>query len=138
MRKHILMAVTPDVKDIKLLHYLSTIQPCVIYLDLLLCRLKIESTCEITIFWELFNEIQSDIKGRNYKFNPRAIMVNENSADYCATRKVFGLDFVTSEVVSCQMHYKNDVNRASLSISDRYRDLFQKHLSRNVFCCYCR
>ena len=86
---------------------------------------KGESKHEITIFWELFNEILSDIKERNYKFNPRAIMVDENGANYCAIRKVFGLDFVTSKVVSCQMHYKNDVNRASLRISDSYRDLFK-------------
>ena len=40
-------------------------------------------------------------------------MVNENGAYYCAIQKVFGLDFVTSKVMSCQMHYKNNVNRAS-------------------------
>ena len=88
-------------------------------------EVKSKSTCEITIFWELFNEILSDIKGRDYKFNLRAIMVDENSANYCAIRKVFGFDFVTSKVVSCQMHYKNDVNRASFSISNSYRDLFK-------------
>ena len=77
------------------------------------------------MFWELFNEILSDIKGRDYKFNPRAIMVNENDANCCATQKVFGLDFVTSKVMSCQMHYKNDINRASFRISESYRDLFK-------------
>ena len=81
-------------------------------------EVKSKSTHEITIFWELFNEILSDIKGRNYKLNPTAIMFDENGANYCAIRKVFGLDFVTSIVVSCQMHYKNDVSRASLRISD--------------------
>ena len=90
---------------------------------------KNESTHEITMFWELFNEILSDIKGRDYKFNPRAIMVKENIANCWAIQKVFGLDFVTSKVVSCQMHYTNDVNRLSFRISDSYRDLFQKHLS---------
>ena len=77
------------------------------------------------MFWELFNEILSDIKGRDYKFNLRAIMVNENGANYCAIQKVFGLDFVTSKVVSCQMHYKNDVNRVSFRIGPSYRDLFK-------------
>ena len=51
---------------------------------------KSESTHEITIFWELFNEILSKIKGRKYMFNPRAIMVDENGANYCAIRMVFG------------------------------------------------
>ena len=58
-------------------------------------EVKNKSTHEIIVLWELFNEILSDIKGRDYKFNPRAIMVNENSANYCAIQKVFGLDFVT-------------------------------------------
>ena len=52
-------------------------------------------------------------------------MVDENGANYSAIRKVFGLEFVTSKVVSCLMYYKNDVNRASLRISDSYRDLFK-------------
>ena len=64
-------------------------------------KVKHESTHEISIFWELFNEILSEIKGRNYKFNPKSIMVDENSANYCAIRKVFGLQFATSKVVSC-------------------------------------
>ena len=84
-----------------------------------------ESTCEITVFWELFSEILNDIKGRDYKFNLSAIMVNENGANYCAIQKVFGLDFVTSKVVSCQMHCQNDVNRVSFTIGPIYRDLFK-------------
>ena len=60
-------------------------------------------------------------------------MVDENGVNYCATRNVFQLDFVLSKVVSCQMYYKNDVNRASLRISDSYRNLL-KNLSQNVFC----
>ena len=84
-----------------------------------------ESTHEITIFWELLNEILSAIKGRDYNFNLRAITINKNGANYCAIRKVSGLDFVTSKVMSCQMLFKNDVNRASFRISDSYRDLFK-------------
>ena len=45
---------------------------------------KNKSTHEITLFWELFYEILSDVKGRDYKFNTRAIMVNKNGANYCA------------------------------------------------------
>ena len=84
-----------------------------------------KSTHEIIVFWELFNEILSDIKGRDYMFNLRAIMVDENGANYCAIQKVFGLDFVISKLVSCQMHYKNDVSRVSFRISPSYRDLFK-------------
>ena len=90
-------------------------------LRLAMMEVKSESTHEISIFQELFNVIHSDIKGRNYKFNPKSIMVDENSANYGAIRKVFELEFATSKVVSCQMHYENDVNRASLKISDSYK-----------------
>ena len=100
-------------------------QPCGVYLDWLLWRLKHESTCEITLFWELFNEIVSDIKGRDYKFSPRALMVDGNSANYCAIQMTFGVNFVTWKVVSCQMHYKNDINRVSFRIGPSYRDLFK-------------
>ena len=64
-------------------------------LTLALMEVKNESTCEIIVFWELFSEILSDIKDRDYKFNPRAIMVDENGVNYCAIQKVFGLNFVT-------------------------------------------
>ena len=37
-------------------------------------EVKNKSTHEIILFWELFNEILSDIKGRDYKFNPQAII----------------------------------------------------------------
>ena len=94
-------------------------------LRLAMMEVKSKSTHEKSIFWELFNEILSEIKGRNYKFNPKSIMVDENGANYCTVRKVFGLEFATSKVVSCQMHYKNDVNRASLKIDDSYKDVFK-------------
>ena len=79
-------------------------------LRLAMMEVKSESTHEISIFWELFNEILSEIKGRNYKFNPKSIMVDANGANYCTIRNIFGLEFATSKVVSCQMHYKNYKN----------------------------
>ena len=51
-------------------------------------------------------------------------MAYENSANYCAIQKVFGVNFVTSKVVSFQMLYKKDVNRVS-RIGPRNRDLFK-------------
>ena len=57
-------------------------------------EVKNESTHEITLCLELFNEILSDIKGRAYKFNPRAIMVDDNGANYFVIQKDFGVNFV--------------------------------------------
>ena len=58
-------------------------------------KVKNKSTCEIIVFWRLLNEILSDIKGRNSKFNLRALMVDENGGNYCAIQNIFGLDCVT-------------------------------------------
>ena len=88
-------------------------------------EVKSKLTKEISLFWELFNQILSEIKGKNYKFNPKSIMVDENGANYCTIRKVFGLEFATSKVVSCQINYKNDMNRASFKIGDTYKDVFK-------------
>ena len=38
---------------------------------------------------------------------------------------MFGIDFVTSKVVSCQMHYKHDVNKASFATGVSFRDQFK-------------
>ena len=95
-------------------------------------EVKSELTKEISLFWQLFNDIFTEIKGKNYKFNPKSIMVDENGANYCAIRKVFRLEFATTKVVSCQMHYKNDVNRASLKIGDTYKGVF-----KNICCKMC-
>ena len=65
----------------------------------------------IKSFWKLFNEILSQITERDYTFNHKAIMVGENGTNYCAIRQVFGVNFMTTIVVSCQMHYTNDINR---------------------------
>ena len=94
-------------------------------LRLVMMEVKSESTQEISLFWELFNQIISEIKGENYMFNPKSIMVDENGANYCTIRKVFELEFATSKVVSCQMHNKNDINMASLKIGDTYKDVFK-------------
>ena len=40
-------------------------------------------------------------------------------------KMVFGLEIATSTVVSCQKHYKNNVNRSSLKIGYSYKDLFK-------------
>ena len=87
-------------------------------------KVKNEFSCEITLFWELFNEVMSDTKGRDYKFNPKAIMANENGANFCGIQMVFGGNFITPKVVSCQMHYRNDINRVS-RIGPSNRDIFK-------------
>ena len=56
---------------------------------------------------------------------PKARMVNKNGTNYSMMKQVFGVNFITSKEVSCQKHYKNDVNRVSFRNRLSYRDLFQ-------------
>ena len=130
-KTHISMAATQGAQAIKLWHCLYITWPCACILRLAMMEVKSKSTKEISLFWELFNDILTKIKGKKYKFNPKSIMVDENGANYCAIRKVFGLEFATTKVVSCQMHYKNDVNRASLKIGDNYKGVF-KNICREM------
>ena len=85
-KRHILMVATPDVQVIKLALFVYHMAMHHI-LRLAMMEVKSESTHEIIIFWELFNEILSEIKGKNYKFNPKSIMVDENGANYCTIRE---------------------------------------------------
>ena len=61
-------------KTLALFIYLPAMQHI---LRLATMEVKNEATCKIIVFWELFNEILSDIKGKDYNFNARAIMVNK-------------------------------------------------------------
>ena len=85
-------------------------------------EVKNELTHEICLFWKLFNEILSQITDEIFTFNPKAIMVDEK---YCTIKQVFGLNFMASKVVSCQMHYKNGVNKSFFRIGPSFRDIFK-------------
>ena len=56
----------------------------------------------------------------------------KNGANYRSIRKVFKLEFATSKLISCQMHYKNDVNSMSLKIGDSYKDVFKTFATKCV------
>ena len=60
-------------------------------------EVKCESTWKISFFWKLLNEVLTQIMEREYKFNLKAIMVDENGANYCAVKEVLGVDFMTSK-----------------------------------------
>ena len=85
-------------------------------------EVKNKLTYEISLFWKLFSEILSQITERDY---PKALMMDENGINCCAIRQVFDLNFTTTEVVSCQMQYRNDINEASFRIGASFRDSFK-------------
>ena len=77
------------------------------------CKIKINmGNC---LFWKLLNEALSEVIGReDYRFDPKTIMVDENVANFYGLKEEFGLDFVMSKTVSCQMCFKNNINKSSL------------------------
>ena len=52
-------------------------------------------------------------------------MVDENGANYYAIKELIGVNFMNSKVDSCQMHYKNDINKALLRLGAAFRDEFK-------------
>ena len=91
-------------------------------LRFLTMEVKSELTHEISLLWKLFNEVFSQITVGDYKLHPKAVMLDENGANYCAIKQVFGLVFKTSKVVIWQMHYKHDASKASFIIVVSFRD----------------
>ena len=73
-------------------------------------EVRTEKTEELTIFWELLNEMLEKItKKTGYKFNPNYIMFDEAGANFTSVKGVFGDEFVKNRVVSCQWHFMNKV-----------------------------
>ena len=89
-------------------------------------EMKSESTLNIAQFFELFNEILSQVKGEeNYRFNPIKIMSDELAANKAALRQVFGEEFVNAKCISCSWHYKHDMRQHTSKITNE-QDL--KHI----------
>ena len=73
-------------------------------------EVRSEKTEELTIFWELLNEMLEKLtKKPGYKFNPNYIMFDEGGANFTSVDGVFGEEFVKHRVVSCQWHFMNKV-----------------------------
>ena len=91
-----------------------------------------EDTLNIKWFWKLWNECLEKVSGQEgYKFNPKAIMVDENGANFKAIMEVFSPQFVASRVVSCQLHYKKSVLQEAAKIPSSYQEQF-KNICQNM------
>ena len=94
--------------------------------------IRSENAKDIATFFTLFNEIlQIESSNPEYKFNPRAFMCDEGSANYRAIQLVYGDDFMKERVVGCQWHFKNDTIRKARQVGPDMRDLFTK-LCKNL------
>ena len=73
-------------------------------------KVRSEKTKEVTIFWELLNEMLEQLtKKPGYKFNPNYIMFDEGGTNFTSVDGVFGEEFVKHRVVSYQWHFMNKV-----------------------------
>ena len=73
------------------------------------------------------NEVLGEIAGKEeYGFKLKAIIVNENGVNFCGITEMFGLDLMMSIVVSCQIHFKNDVHKASPKLGSSFKGEFKK------------
>ena len=81
--------------------------------------MRTENSNDIAIFFNLFNEVLSKVKGqKNYKFNPRAFVCDEGGANYKAIRMVYGNDFCKNRVFGCQFHFLNDMHKKKHEVKE--------------------
>ena len=90
-------------------------------------EIRSENTNDITIFFELFNEIlQKEMKNPEYKFNPRTFVCDESGANYNAIRNVFGETVANNRVKGCQWHFKNQAKKREGGMPEDVKENFKK------------
>ena len=95
-------------------------------LKLVAMEVRSESQENISYFWKLWNEVLQKVGGKdaNYKFNPRNIMVDSSGANYCAVKLIFGLEYMTEKLISCQWHFMHNMEQLALKLDENIRDEF--------------
>ena len=84
-------------------------------------------TNDITIFFELFNEIlQKEMKNPEYKFNPRTFVCDESGANYNTIKNVFGETVANNRVKGCQWHFKIQAKKREGGILEDVKENFKK------------
>ena len=84
-----------------------------------------EDTEAITIFFSKLNEmLQKVTKRKDYKFNPRHIMMDEAGANFSALKNVFGQEFVDKKCITCQWHFLSNMQEHKHEILENLRDEF--------------
>ena len=76
-------------------------------LKLACMEVRSESSEHIALFFKLWNEVlrMAGKKTSSYFFNPKNIMVDSAGSNYGGIRNVFGLEYMTTKVISCQWHF---------------------------------
>jgi len=70
-----------------------------------------ENTENLTIFWNLLNEMLQNLSGKpDYMFNPSGYVADEHHANWRSIYMVFGRSG-TDRTVSCEFHFRQSVHR---------------------------
>ena len=91
-----------------------------------------ESQENISYFWKLWNEVLQIVgdKDANYKFNPRNIMVDSSGANYCAVKLVFGIEYMSQKLISCQWHFVHNMEQLSSEFDEDIKRRISPTVSR--------
>ena len=87
-----------------------------------------ESTETIALFFKLWNEalMAAGDKNTTYRFNPKNIMVDSAGANYGGIREVFGLQYMTNKVLSCQWHFLHVMEQSISSLAEADQEEFMR------------
>ena len=91
-------------------------------------EIRSENYVEISRFFQLFNQMLSQVTGTvGYKFNPRFFVCDEGGANWKALRHIYGENFTELRVRGCQWHFKSDVRNHINKVGIDERENFKKH-----------
>ena len=89
-------------------------------------EVRSEGSEQIALFFKLWNEVlrMAGKKTSTYLFNPRNIMVDSAGSNYGGIRSVFGIDYMTQKVISCQWHFMNVMEQFVYKIPEEDQEEF--------------
>ena len=95
-------------------------------LKLACMEVRSEGSEQIGLFFKLWNEVlrMAGKKTSTYLFNPRKIMVDSAGSNYGGIRAIFGLEYMTNKVISCQWHFMHIMEQLAHKIADENQEEF--------------
>ena len=85
-----------------------------------------ENYVHIAVFFKLFNRMLIEFKGESDMFKPRYFVCDEGGANYKAIREVYGDGFCKEREKGCQWHFKSDVRKHAVKVSEKRRERFKE------------
>ena len=90
-------------------------------------EVRTESSQYVALFFTLLNEmLQTLTKKKDYKFNPKFIMCDESGAIFKGLDEVFGEEFSTTRVISCQWHFLQHAEEKMALVAEEYKEEFMQ------------